>query len=79
MTAVPSKPSNATTWSSLANGWRTTGDVECYCGPGGSSYPLTDWEQIWAGNGQANQQWSWAYRWTPALRRSGGYRGYHPE
>jgi len=33
---------NAATWAKLANGWRTGGDVECYCGPGGSSYPLTD-------------------------------------
>lgn len=38
--------SNATTWSSLANDWRTTGDVECYCGSGGSSYPLTDWANV---------------------------------
>ena len=38
--------SNATTWSSLANGWRTTGDVECCCGSGGSSYPLTDWANV---------------------------------
>ncbi|MGH3120315.1 MAG: glycoside hydrolase family 27 protein [Streptosporangiaceae bacterium] len=36
----------ATTWSSLANGWRTTGDIECYCGSGGSSYPLTDWGNV---------------------------------
>ena len=38
--------SNATTWSALANGWRTTGDIECYCGSGGSSYPLTDWANV---------------------------------
>jgi alpha-galactosidase len=38
--------SAATTWSSLANGWRTTGDIECYCGSGGSSYPLTDWSNV---------------------------------
>ena len=38
--------SDATTWSSLANGWRTTGDIECYCGTGGSSYPLTDWSNV---------------------------------
>ena len=37
---------DATTWSSLANGWRTTGDIECYCGSNGSSYPLTDWGNI---------------------------------
>lgn len=34
------------TWSSLANGWRTGGDIECYCGSGGSSYPLTDWSNV---------------------------------
>ena len=37
---------DATTWSSLANSWRTTGDIECYCGSGGSSYPLTDWGNV---------------------------------
>jgi alpha-galactosidase len=37
---------DATTWSALANGWRTTGDIECYCGTGGSSYPLTDWANV---------------------------------
>ena len=41
--------SNATTWSSLANGWRTTGDIECYgCETGGSSYPLTDWANVFS-------------------------------
>ena len=38
--------SDGTTWSSQANGWRTTGDIECYCGSGGSSYPLTDWSNV---------------------------------
>jgi alpha-galactosidase len=37
---------DGTTWSALANGWRTTGDIECYCGAGGSSYPLTDWSNV---------------------------------
>ncbi|WP_406505048.1 glycoside hydrolase family 27 protein [Streptomyces sp. NBC_00212] len=39
---------DATTWSKLANSWRTQGDVECYCGPGpsGSGYPLTDWSHV---------------------------------
>jgi len=39
---------NASTWRSLANSWRTQGDVECYCGPGsnGSGYPLTDWSHV---------------------------------
>ncbi|MFB7505258.1 glycoside hydrolase family 27 protein [Streptomyces broussonetiae] len=38
----------ATTWRTLANSWRTQGDVECYCGPGpsGSGYPLTDWAHV---------------------------------
>jgi Alpha galactosidase A/Alpha galactosidase C-terminal beta sandwich domain/NPCBM-associated, NEW3 domain of alpha-galactosidase/Carbohydrate binding module (family 35) len=37
---------NASTWQQYSNGWRTGGDVECYCGPGGSSYPLTDWNNV---------------------------------
>jgi alpha-galactosidase len=43
---------DAKTWSSLANGWRTNGDIECYCWPGGSKtsgtvrYPLTDWSNV---------------------------------
>ncbi|MFJ6081475.1 glycoside hydrolase family 27 protein [Streptomyces sp. NPDC092369] len=51
---------NAATWKKLSNGWRTGGDIECYCGPNGSSYPLTTWASIasrfdqvaaWAGYG----------------------------
>lgn len=39
--------SDATTWESLANGWRTTGDIECYgCESNGSSYPLTDYANV---------------------------------
>ena len=39
---------DAPTWRSLANSWRTQGDVECYCGsgPNGSGYPLTDWSHV---------------------------------
>jgi hypothetical protein len=37
---------SASTWQKLSNGWRTGGDVECYCGPNGSSYPLTDWSNV---------------------------------
>jgi hypothetical protein len=48
--------SGATTWQQLANGWRTGGDVECYCGPGGASYPLTDWSHI---SSRFNQVASW--------------------
>jgi Alpha galactosidase A/Alpha galactosidase C-terminal beta sandwich domain/NPCBM-associated, NEW3 domain of alpha-galactosidase/Carbohydrate binding module (family 35) len=38
--------SSAATWKQYSNGWRTGGDIECYCGPGGSSYPLTTWNSI---------------------------------
>src|SRR5215472_6987036 len=34
---------DAATWAQYSNGWRTGGDVECYCGPNGASYPLTNW------------------------------------
>jgi alpha-galactosidase len=36
----------ATTWESLANGWRTTGDIECYGCESGGSYPLTDYSNV---------------------------------
>jgi hypothetical protein len=38
--------SSAATWAQYSNGWRTGGDVECYCGANGSSYPLTDWGNV---------------------------------
>jgi hypothetical protein len=38
--------SDAATWKQYSNGWRTGGDVECYCGTNGSSYPLTDWNNV---------------------------------
>ncbi len=38
--------SDASTWQQYSNGWRTGGDVECYCGTNGSSYPLTDWNNV---------------------------------
>src|SRR2546430_6696387 len=38
--------SGASTWQQYANGWRTGGDVECYCGASGASYPLTNWAHI---------------------------------
>jgi hypothetical protein len=37
---------DASTWQQYSNGWRTGGDIECYCGANGSSYPLTDWGNI---------------------------------
>jgi len=37
---------DASTWQQYSNGWRTGGDIECYCGANGSSYPLTDWSNV---------------------------------
>jgi hypothetical protein len=37
---------NAKTWQQYSNGWRTGGDVECYCGPNGASYPLTNYGSV---------------------------------
>ncbi|HEY2795937.1 MAG TPA: glycoside hydrolase family 27 protein, partial [Micromonosporaceae bacterium] len=37
---------SAATWKQYSNGWRTGGDIECYCGSGGASYPLTQWSSI---------------------------------
>jgi hypothetical protein len=37
---------DASTWRQYANGWRTQGDVECYCGANGASFPLTDWKHV---------------------------------
>ncbi|HEY4017809.1 MAG TPA: glycoside hydrolase family 27 protein [Pseudonocardiaceae bacterium] len=37
---------DASTWQQNANSWRTSGDVECYCGSGGASYPLTNWSHV---------------------------------
>lgn len=39
--------SDAALWSSLADGWRTGDDIECYsCEKDGSSFPLTDWRNV---------------------------------
>jgi hypothetical protein len=59
---------NAATWQRLANGWRTGGDVECYCGKNGASYPLTDWSHVSA---RFNQVASWAPYGGP-----GGFNDY---
>jgi alpha-galactosidase len=37
---------DAASWQQSANGWRIDGDIECYCGSNGSSYPLTDWNNV---------------------------------
>ncbi|MEV0404376.1 NEW3 domain-containing protein [Actinoallomurus sp. NPDC050550] len=36
---------DAATWLATSNGWRTGGDIECYCGVNGSSTPLTSWQR----------------------------------
>ncbi len=59
---------NAPTWAQLSNGWRTGGDVECYCGPGGSSVPLTDWSHV---SSRFNQVANWAPYGGP-----GGFNDY---
>jgi hypothetical protein len=47
---------DAATWARYSNGWRTGGDVECYCGPNGASYPLTNWSHI---SSRFNQVANW--------------------
>jgi alpha-galactosidase len=39
---------NASTWAQYSNGWRTGGDIECYCGTdaAGNPEPLTTWGSI---------------------------------
>jgi hypothetical protein len=37
---------NGSLWQQYSNGWRVSGDIECYCGSGGSSFPLTDWNNV---------------------------------
>lgn len=44
---------SASTWQQYSNGWRTGGDVECYCGANGSVYPLTNWSNVSARFDQA--------------------------
>lgn len=61
--------SQASRWATLADGWRTTGDIECdACERGGSSYPLTDWTLV-------------AYRFDAVARWQpyGGSRGWNDE
>ncbi|MFD4506306.1 NEW3 domain-containing protein [Streptomyces sp. NPDC058457] len=59
---------NAATWAKLSNGWRTGGDIECYCGPDGSSYPLTTWASVAS---RFDQVAAWAPYGGP-----GGYNDY---
>ena len=37
---------HAATWKQYSNGWRTGGDVECYCGVNGASFPLTNYGSV---------------------------------
>jgi alpha-galactosidase len=57
----------ATTWESLANGWRTTGDIECYCSSG-TSYPLTDYSNV-------SSRFNAAASWQP-YGQVGGWNDY---
>jgi hypothetical protein len=34
---------DASTWEQYSNGWRTGGDIQCYCG---NPYPLTTWSSV---------------------------------
>jgi hypothetical protein len=47
---------SAKTWAQNANSWRTSGDIECYCGAGGASYPLTNFSHV---SSRFNQAASW--------------------
>ncbi|SEG84325.1 Alpha galactosidase A [Actinacidiphila yanglinensis] len=59
---------NAAAWKQLSDGWRTGGDIECYCGPNGSSYPLTSWSSI-------TSRFDQVAAWAP-YGGSGGYNDY---
>jgi hypothetical protein len=37
---------DASTWAKYSNGWRTGGDIECYCGANNASYPLTNYGSV---------------------------------
>ena len=60
--------SSAATWRQYANGWRTGNDIECYCGPAGSSFPLTQW-------GQVQQRFGQVADWQP-YGGPGGFNDY---
>ncbi len=34
---------DASTWAQYSNGWRTGGDIQCYCG---NPFPLTQWSDV---------------------------------
>ena len=49
---------DANTWQQNANSWRVSGDIECYCGSGGASYPLTNWSHV-------SSRFNLAAQWQP--------------
>jgi hypothetical protein len=59
---------DAATWKQYSNGWRTGGDIECYCGPDGSSFPLTSW-------GSISSRFDQVAAWQP-YGGPGGYNDY---
>jgi alpha-galactosidase len=61
---------NAATWAQYSNGWRTGGDIECYCGTGGTNYPLTDW-------GNLQQRFAQVAAWQP-YGGPGAFNDYAP-
>jgi len=40
---------DASTWAEYSNGWRTGGDIQCYCG---DPFPLTQWSDVQSRFGQ---------------------------
>jgi alpha-galactosidase len=61
--------SGAALYKQYANSWRTQGDIECYCPPGGGgsggpSYPLTSWAKVFSRFGSAAA-------WQPHAGRGG--------
>ena len=45
---------DASTWAQYSNGWRTGGDIQCYCG---DPYPVTTWSSVAS---RFNQVAEWA-------------------
>jgi hypothetical protein len=45
---------DASTWAEYSNGWRTGGDIQCYCG---DPFPLTQWSDV---QGRFGQVADWA-------------------
>lgn len=59
---------DAATWAEYSDGWRTGADIECYCGPDSSSYPLTDWSNV-------RSRFAQVAGWQP-YGRPGGFNDY---